>query len=161
MYRYRDTTANTVSGLMRGTAGTSIQDHSNGSLVYNIGRENLMPATCQDYVQTNVTYPLVPGVNQGDGSTTVFSAADIDISLEDSAIQDETVQVFVGGARVESGYTITSPNPVTVEFDTAPANGEEVAILVRRGHNWYNLATPNLPLALTDTPCARFLRGEI
>ena len=45
MYRYRDTTANTVSGLMRGTAGTSVTEHASGSIVYNMGRENLMQAT--------------------------------------------------------------------------------------------------------------------
>jgi hypothetical protein len=73
----------------------------------------------------------------------------------------KTVEVYVGGERVQTGYTITNPNPVTVLFDTAPPEGVEVAILVRRGHTWYNLATPNLPLSQTDTPCARFLRGEI
>jgi hypothetical protein len=161
MYRYRDTTANTVSGLLRGTAGTAITNHSENSLVYNIGRANLMPASCQDYVQTNVTYPLIPGMNQGDGSTVSFTAADIDVSQEDSTIQDEAVQVFVGGERVQTGYELTNPNPVTVTFDTAPPEGVEVAILVRRGHDWYNPATPNLPLSQTDTPCARFLRGEI
>ena len=161
MYRYRDTTANTVSGLLRGTAGTAITNHSENSLVYDIGRGNLMPASCQDYVETNVTYPLVPGVNQGDGTTVAFTAADIDVSQEDSTIQDEAVQVFVGGERVQTGYELTSPNPVTVTFDTAPPEGVEVAILVRRGHDWYNPATPNLPLSQTDTPCARFLRGGI
>jgi hypothetical protein len=161
MYRYRDTTANTVSGLLRGTAGTAITNHSENSLVYDIGRGNLMPASCQNYVVSNITYPLVPGVNQGDGSTVSFSAADIDISQEDSTISDQTVEVYVGGERVQTGYTITNPNPVTVLFDTAPPDGVEVTILVRRGHTWYNLATPNLPLSLTDTPCARFLRGEI
>jgi hypothetical protein len=161
MYRYRDTTANTVSGLLRGTAGTAITNHSENSLVYDIGRANLMPASCQNYVVSNITYPLVPGVNQGDGTTVSFTAADIDISQEDSTIADQTVEVYVGGELVQTGYTITNPNPVTVLFDTAPPDGVEVTILVRRGHTWYNLATPNLPLSLTDTPCARFLRGEI
>ena len=161
MYRYRDTTANTVSGLLRGTAGTAQTGHAAHSLVYDIGRGNLLPSSCQDYVETNVTYPLVPGVNQGDGTTVSFTAALIDVSQEDSTIQDEAVQVFVGGIRVQTGYTLTNPGPVTVAFDTAPANGVEVAITVRRGHDWYNTATPNLPLSQTDTPCARFLRGAI
>ena len=161
MYRYRDTTANTVSGLLRGTAGTAQTSHAAHSLVYDIGRGNLLPASCQDYVETNVTYPLVPGVNQGDGTTVSFTAALIDVSQEDSTIQDEAVQVFVGGIRVQTGYTLTNSGPVTVTFDTAPANGVEVAIAVRRGHDWYNTTTPNLPLSQTDTPCARFLRGAI
>jgi hypothetical protein len=161
MYRYRDTVANTVSGLMRGTAGTAISEHASGSIVYNIGRENLMPATCQDYVESNVTYPLLPSVNQGDGSTLLFTAVDIDVADVDVSIQDEVVRVYVGGTLVQSGYTVSAVSPVSVLFDTAPADGVEVAILVLRGHSWYDPATPSLPLALTDTPCARFLRGEI
>jgi len=161
MYRYRDTVANTVSGLMRGTAGTAISEHASGSIVYNIGRENLMPGTCQDYVESNVTYPLVPSVNQGDGSTLLFTAVDIDVADVDVSIQDEVVRVYVGGTLVQSGYTVSAVSPVSVLFDTAPADGVEVAILVLRGHSWYDPATPSLPLALTDTPCARFLRGEI
>jgi hypothetical protein len=161
MYRYRDTVANTVSGLLRGTAGTAITDHAINSLVYDIGRGNLLPASCQDYVDTNITYPLVSGVNLGDGSTVAFTAADINVSQEDSSVQDLAVQVFVGGERVQTGYELTNPNPVTVTFDTAPPDGVEVAILVRRGHDWYNPLTPNLPLSQTNTPCARFLRGEI
>ena len=161
MYRYRDTVANTVSGLLRGTAGTAITDHAINSLVYDIGRGNLLPASCQDYIDTNITYPLVSGVNLGDGSTVAFTAADINVSQEDSSVQDLAVQVFVGGERVQTGYELTNPNPVTVTFDTAPPDGVEVAILVRRGHDWYNPLTPNLPLSQTNTPCARFLRGEI
>jgi hypothetical protein len=104
---------------------------------------------------------LVSGVNLGDGSTVAFTAADINVSQEDSSVQDLAVQVFVGGERVQTGYELTNPNPVTVTFDTAPPDGVEVAILVRRGHDWYNPLTPNLPLSQTNTPCARFLRGEI
>jgi hypothetical protein len=55
---------------------------------------------------------------------------------------------------------MTSQNPVTVEFDTAPPAGAEVAILVKRAHTWYNVDTPNLPLNETDTICARFLQGQ-
>jgi hypothetical protein len=161
LYRYRDTTANTVSGLLRGTAGTAITDHAVNSLVYDIGRNNLMPATCQDYVDTNITNPLISGVNLGDGVAVTFTAADIDVSQEDSTLQDDVVQVFVGGARVQTGYTLVNASPVTVTFTAAPPAGVEVAIVVRRGHDWYNPLTPNLPLSQTNTPCARFLRGEI
>jgi hypothetical protein len=71
------------------------------------------------------------------------------------------VEVYVGGARIpNTDYTMTSQNPVTVEFDTAPPAGAEVAILVKRAHTWYNVATPNLPLNETDTICARFLQGQ-
>jgi hypothetical protein len=159
MYRHRDTVANTVSGLLRGTAGTAITSHAVDAYVYDMGRGNLMPETCQNYIVSNVTYPLISGENLGDGSTTEF-IADIDISQEDSTIRDETVEVYIGGERIQDGYTITNPDPVTVLFDTPPPAGVEVTILVRRAHSWYNTATPALPLVETDTICARFLRGQ-
>ena len=159
LYRYRDTEANTVSGLLRGTAGTAIYSHTVGTAVYNMGRSNLMPETCQNYVVSNVTYPLVSGVNLGDGASTQFTA-DIDISQEDSTISNETVEVYIGGERIQTGYTIVNGNPVTVSFDTPPPAGVEVTILVNRAHTWYNLATPDVSLNETDTTCARFLQGQ-
>ena len=160
MYRSRDLVDNTVSGLLRGTAGTAITTHAASTDVYNMGRENLMPLTCQNYVVSNITNPLESGVNLGDGVATEFTA-DIDISQEPSATRNESVEVYVGGARIPStDYTITNDNPVTVEFDTAPPVGAEVTILVKRAHIWYNIATPNLPLTQTDTICARFLQGR-
>ena len=160
MYRHRDTDANTVSGLLRGTAGTAIDSHDIDADVYDMGRGNLMPAECQNYLVSNVTYPLVSGVNLGDGTTTAFTAADIDISEVPIDVRNEAVEVYLGGARVETGYAITADAPVTVTFTEPPPVGVEVAILVRRGHSWYSLATPELPLNETDTYCARFLRGQ-
>ena len=81
MYRHRDTTANTVSGLLRGTAGTAVAAHAVGTAVYNMGRSNLMPETCQNYIVSNITYPLVPGVNLGDGVTTTFVVSDISLEI--------------------------------------------------------------------------------
>jgi hypothetical protein len=160
MYRYRDTEANTVSGLLRGTAGTGATDHAAGTDVYNMGRSNLMPESCQNYIVSNITNPLVSGTNLGDGTTVEF-VTDIDISQEPSATRNESVEVYLGGTRIlESEYSITNDNPVTVVFDTAPPVGVEVAILVKRAHTWYNLATPDLPLTETDTVCARFLQGR-
>ena len=160
LYRYRDTAANTVSGLLRGTAGTAITTHDTGATVYNMGRENLMPITCQNYIVSNITNPLESGVNLGDGTTVEFTA-DIDISQEPSATRNESVEVYIGGSRIpDTDYTITADNPVTVEFNTAPPTGYEVAILVKRAHTWYNIDTPNLPLNETDTICARFLQGQ-
>jgi hypothetical protein len=160
MYRHRDTAANTVSGLLRGTAGTAITAHTTGTDVYNMGRENLMPLTCQNYIVSNITNPLESGVNLGDGTTVQFTA-DIDISQQPSATRDESVEVYIGGTRIpNTDYTITADNPVTVEFDTAPPTGYEVAILVKRAHTWYNIDTPLLPLNETDTICARFLQGQ-
>jgi hypothetical protein len=160
MYRYIDLEANTISGLLRGTAGTAVASHASGTAVYNMGRGNLMPETCQNYIVSNITYPLVSGVNLGDGTTTAFTATDIDISQEPIDTRDQTVIVYVGGERIQTGYTITADAPVTVTFDAAPPVGAEVTILVRRAHTWYDVTTPDLPLNRTDTVCARFLQGQ-
>jgi hypothetical protein len=166
-----------------------------------MGRENLMPETCQNYIVSNITNPLESGVNLGDGTTTEFIASDISLVITgatawvvsntyssgaavvnsdnyyraivavpaNTAITNttywepvsNTVEVYVGGVRIiNTDYTITDQNPVTVEFNTAPPTGYEVAILVRRAHTWYNVDTPNLPLNETDTICARFLQGQ-
>ena len=149
MYRERDTVNNTVSGLLRGTAGTAISNHSVGAVVYNLGRGNLMPEEFQNYIVSNST--------MADGTTTVFSAVDI-ITTENAE-----VEVYVGGLLQVAGYTITANNPISITFTTAPADGSEVTILVRRGVTWYapGAGTPSNGVALqdTDTQAARFLRG--
>ena len=167
MYRDRNLTNNTVSSLLRGTAGTAAADHLVDSFVTDLGRGNLLPEPYQNYVDSNITNPLVSGVNLGDGvynngvwtGTTVFST-EIDLSYEDSSFDATAIEVYVGGTRVTEGYTILSDNPVTVEFDVPPLAGVEVLILVRRGVWWYNVAQPDQSLQETDTPAARFLRGQ-
>jgi hypothetical protein len=163
MYRNRDLENNTVSGLMRGTAGTAITAHADGATVYNLGRGNLLPVEYQNYIVSNITYPLVSGINLGDGSTTVFTADDINLLLEDSTIRDESLEVYVGGIRVTSGYTVTADNPAEITFDEAPASGVEITMLVRRGVTWYaqgsGTASNGNPLQITETAAARFLRG--
>jgi hypothetical protein len=163
MYRERNTVDNTISGLLRGTAGTAITTHSTGSIVYNIGRGNLLPVDYQNYIVSDSTL--------GDGSTTEFTAVNINTEFEDSTIIDETVEVYVGGIRVyqsndssiTNGYTFIANNPVTISFDIAPPSGVEVTILVRRGVTWYapgaTTASNGDPLQITNTPAARFLRG--
>jgi hypothetical protein len=149
MYRYRDTVANTVSGLLRGTAGTALAPHTSGATVYNIGRGNLLSENYQNYIVSDTTL--------ANGSTTVFTAADI-ITTDNDA-----VEVYVGGIRVESGYTVTASSPVTITFTIAPLDGVDVTILVRRGVTWYapGAGTPSNgnPLQETETIAARFLRG--
>jgi hypothetical protein len=111
-----------------------------------------------------VTYPLESGINLGDGVTTSFVATLIDVSAADSTVDIEAIEVYVGGTLQTAGYTVTNENPVTVLFDTAPAEGSEVTILVRRGVTWYapGVGTPSNGVALqdTDTDAARFLQGK-
>jgi hypothetical protein len=98
-----------------------------------------------------------------DGTTTTFTAAEIDVDALDSTTLEEAVEVYVGGIRVTTGYAIVLDNPVIVEFDVAPPDGVEVTILVRRGVTWYapGAGTPSDGVALqdTNTQAARFLRG--
>jgi hypothetical protein len=155
MYRERNTTNNTVSSLLRGTAGTATTSHAVGSYVYDMGRGNLLPTEFQNYVVSNSTL--------ADGSTTDFTAVDINVDDLDSTTLEEAVEVYVGGIRVTTGYVIVATNPVRIEFTTAPADGSEVTILVRRGVTWYQGtgSEPSDGVALqdTNTQAARFLRG--
>jgi hypothetical protein len=175
MYRYRDLINNTVSGLRRGTAGTGTGNTMTaGNLegtpliypadtdVYNMSRDTVLPEPYQNYVVSNLEIDPVTNrpLNIGDGSTVVFVAETIDLDDVDSTIIVEAVEVYVGGIRVQGGYAVTYDNPVEVTFDTAPPDGYEVLILVRRGTSWYSADTPALTLGQTDTEVARFLRGE-
>ncbi len=157
MYRERNLVNNTVSGLLRGTAGTAAANHLTGSLIYNMSRDNLLPVD-QNYVVKNSEL--------ANGTQTTFIAADINFDNVDStSVIDLAVEVYVGGTQQLANYTITNDTPVTVEFDTAPAEGSEVTILVRQGVTWYapGAGTPSDGVALqdTNTEAARFLRGEI
>jgi len=214
MYRTRDTAANTVSGLLRGTAGTAAAAHAANSTVYNLGRGNLLPTEYQDYVVSNTF--------EGDDTTTEFTATLIDLAQDDSTLRVDTLEVYVGGTKqsehfigdgvtktfalndvvalpdsvvtidsdlqdlttnytisgntltfvtapalesviVVARYSIVAISPVQIIFETAPASGVEVTLLVRRGVTWYapGIATASNgePLQITNTPAARFLRG--
>ena len=158
MYRYRDTVNNTISGLLRGTAGTSAQNHLADQLVYDIGLGNLLPEEFQDYVvETSVI---------ANGSTSVFTAPNINLTLVDSSVvADESLRVHVGGRQLlPTEYTVDIENPATVTLFITPPAGVEVRLSVIRCQNWYRpgIDTPSdgVPLQLTDTPQAKFLRGD-
>jgi hypothetical protein len=74
----------------------------------------------------------------------------------------------LGNALANNYYTITATDPVEVTFITAsdlpiPGDLVEVTILQRRGVTWYapgvNTPSNGVPLQVTDTLAARFLRG--
>ena len=173
MYRERDTVNNTVSSLLRGTAGTANGDimtsdweinpliHPTGTPVYDLGRGNLLPIEYQDYI--------ISDSKLGDGVTQVYQLTGISYN----SVNPDAIEVYVGGIRVQTGYLVEDPkfgkvfgappwsvDTTTIVFDVAPPVGVEVTLLVRQGHSWYNPATPLLTLQDTDTPAARFLRGE-
>ena len=156
MYRERNLVNNTISSLLRGTAGTAAANHAVGSTVYNSGRANLLPEQFQNYIVSNTFL--------ADGATVEFVATDISLLPgEDSSFLDQAVEVYVGGSRILTGYMLTGDSPVAVTFDNPVNSGTEITILIRRGVTWYapGPGTPSNGIALqdTNTPAARFLRG--
>ena len=185
MYRERNEATNSISGLMRGTAGTGASDHTTGTDVYDMGRGNLLPSQFQNYIVSDSTL--------GDDSTTVFYAPSINVAnFEDSAVEVNAIEVYVGGIRQyaesnDGSTLITTPSqyrwnctngggdntPLTIEFVVdynvsppllPPASGVEVTILVRQGVTWYapgdGTASDGIALQDTETQAARFLRGS-
>jgi hypothetical protein len=175
LYREIDFVNNTVSSLLRGTAGTAIAEHAAGSAVYNLSRSNLAPVEYQDQ--------LVSARYLSDGVETEFTL-DVDLTsfegIKDITDPDDksslipwpvldTIEIYVGGALQprfsdpDRNYMVPSIAPVTVIFDDAPPAGLEIVIMVRQGLSWYepgvNTASDGLPLQETDTIAARFFRG--
>jgi hypothetical protein len=155
-YRNRDTDNNTVSGLRRGTAGTAAASHAPDAYVYDIGIGNRLPEEYQNYI-----------VSQNflaNGTDTIFVATDISVEGLDSTELIDAVEVYVGGIKQTSGYTIDLTSPVTIRFDTAPTENYQVTILVKRGLSWYEpgpgTASNGIALQEQDTVAARFIRGE-
>jgi hypothetical protein len=175
MYRQRDVALNTISGLMRGTAGTGAASHEVDTYVYDTGRGNLLPVEYQDYV--------VSDTSMGDGTTSVFYAPSIEFEdFLDSSSERPAIEVYVGGVRQyaysdttatsQYRYFVTDYDPLAVDFVvdntvypplTAPAAGSAVTILVRHGVTWYQqgvgTASDGVALQDTNTLPARFLRG--
>lgn len=174
MYRERDIISSSILGLMRGTAGTGASDHTTGTDVYDMGRGNLLPEQFQNYIVSDSTL--------GDDSTTVFYAPSINVAnFEDSAVEVNAIEVYVGGIRQyaesnDGSTLITTPSqyrwnctngggdntPLTIEFVVdynvsppllPPASGVEVTILVRQGVTWYapGDGTASDGIALQDT----------
>ena len=156
MYRVRDTENNTVSSLMRGTAGTAAANHAVDSIVYNIGIGNLAPIEYQDHIVYTNTL--------ADGDTTTFTAPNIDLSKLSTSFAEQAIMVYVAGLRVYTGYTVDSVAPATITFGKAPTAGYEVSIRVRQALGWYQPANGNpsdgQALQVTQTDAARFFRGQ-
>ena len=69
MYRTRDLVNNTISGLLRGTAGTANAPHAAGAEVYSMGLGNLLYGAYQNYVVSDTTL--------ANGTQTLFTASSI------------------------------------------------------------------------------------
>ena len=96
MYREIDFSANTISSLLRGTAGTAAASHSTGANVYDMSRGNLLPAAFQDYI--------VDVAILGDGTTTVFAAPTISLEFTDAAAWVQASTYAAGTVVVNTGF---------------------------------------------------------
>ena len=122
MYRERDTANNTISSLMRGTAGTAAADHAVGSEVYDTGRGNLLPAAYQDYVEANTF--------TGNASTTEF-VTDIVVDNRPIVYIGGSVEVYIDGNQLDADeYTVVQVEPVVVVLDDIPQSGKTVTVTV-------------------------------
>ena len=147
MYRYLDYTNNTVSGLLRGTAGTAVAGHYAGASVSDMTEDNLLMI---DYQDRYVTYNQI-----SDGQTqTVESNITVDLA--------DAVLVYVGGIET-TDYTLLSIAPITVFFNPAIPDGIEITIQIKQGKSWYQpgdgTASNGVALQEQTTLAARFLQG--
>jgi len=93
MYRNIDFENNTISSLLRGTAGTAAAAHLAGAEVYDESRGNLLPGQFQNYVVSNTTL--------ANGTTTIFEAVDISLSGSASIAWVET-NAYTGATTVDA-----------------------------------------------------------
>ena len=122
MYRYRNMESSSVSGLLRGTAGTAITAHDNGATVYNMGRGNLLSEAYQDYIVSNTFI--------GDGSTTEF-ITDFVVDNRPIVYIGGSVDVFVNSVQLDpSAYVVTQVEPVVVSITNIPNAGSNVTVQV-------------------------------
>lgn len=158
MYRERDLATNTIRGLLRGTAGTAIADHVVGTAVIDMSVGSMLPEIYEDYLVFNDFI--------SDGNTDTFVASNINLTLTDSTLPAlESLRVLVGGRPLlPSEYVIVTENPATVQLFVIPPRGVEITLAVLRGSSWYqpgvDSASDGVALQQTQTPQAKFLRGE-
>ena len=161
-YRTRNTTNNSVSGLRRGTAGTSAMAHINGAVVSDAGPAQQIGSQYQETVSSDIT-------SRGDDSTVAFVATltNVPSSLTGSTL-NSAIAVSVGGTLMipTTDYTVVrdSATQVTVTFVTAPASGSEIDISITTGKVMYaqgtSTASNGIALQEQTTAAALFLKDQ-
>jgi len=145
---------NTLGQLRRGTLGTGIKDHSDGTLVVDASGTQTIPYA--DTVHTNTF--------TGDGSTVIFALSQAPSSASE-------LDIFIGGQRLlltsEDGSTINysaDGSTTAVTLSTAPATGTQVKILHKKGQVWYTALDGNPAdgkgLQASTTGQAKFIANE-
>jgi hypothetical protein len=142
----------TLGQLRRGTLGTGIKDHSDGTLVVDASGTQTIP-----YVDTVYTNTFT-----GDGSTLAFTLSQAPASASE-------LDIFIGGQRLlltsEDGSTENySVSGSTVTLITIPASGTQVKVLHKKGQVWYTALDGNPAdgrgLQASTTQQAKFIANE-
>lgn len=137
---------NFISQLRRGTKGTVPLAHGVGDFVIDLTERSLIPQS--DVIQ--VTKILTDGVES------IYP-------LPATVNTQQSVQVFLGGRRVSSGYVIAGDiagQYARVVFDKTPKAGILLKIVTKQSSTWYNLATPDLSLQDATSIWADFIKAK-
>jgi len=158
LFRNIDTTANTVSGLRRGVAGTPVIAHQQGEFVQDASLDNqLQPRYQKTTYKDEFT---------GNGTNTRFVCTNVTLNEGlDSTQIEEVIRVRVGGVDLQdSEYVVSQIDPVEVNLDTAPGDGVDVLVYTVKATVMYaqGTGTPSdgVPLQEQETLAAQFLRGD-
>jgi hypothetical protein len=146
---YWEMTPNSIRRLRRGTKGTGAGNHVPGTIAVDMTLRNVTPATDS----------LLRSTYTADGTTVSYALPAV---LTTAEHDEKSVQVYVAGKKVSSGYSvdIVGPNYTQITFDAAPKAGLTVLIMFKQASNWYDIANPTLGLVDTNTAWAEFVREK-
>jgi hypothetical protein len=154
---------NTLGQLRRGTLGTGIKDHSDGTLVVDASGTQTIP-----YVDTVYTNTFTGADVQSDGLLSPLS--------QTPSVSQHTgkpdVDIFIGGQRLlyesEDGSTINySVDGITAAVTLniiKPADDTQIKVLHKKGQVWYTALDGNPAdgkgLQASTTQQAKFIANE-
>ena len=120
-------------------------------------------------VEFNTLIPAerVVVINDLNSDSSFITQADVatDTFVTDISVT-RPIQVSVGGTIVDaSQYSVSSVNPITITFATAPQSGVEVVIFIVQAEVLYaqgaNTASNGIPLQEQNTEAAWFIEGRV
>ena len=136
----------------------------------------LQPETAYDVTDLNpitvefdtvIAPKRVVVINDLNSNTFFITQADVatDTFVTDISVT-RPIQVSVGGTIVDaSEYTVSSVNPISITFNTAPQSGVEVVIFIVQAQVFYaqglNTASNGIPLQEQNTEAAWFIEGRV
>ena len=156
MYRVRNLATNTVSSLLRGTAGTATAAHADGAIVTDLGRGNLLDERYQDRVVSDTTV--------SDGSSLIYHAPSINIVNSDSSANTRAVEVYVGGVR-QTQYAeippVTTVLQDNVQVPVFQYNIGEKYVIVELGNTDWNTIADSRTVRNGETYEIAYQAGDV